>query len=75
VPWRQVRSRHGQAHYSGSYASATTGSFILYESRLELSRLLVADFDPQDVVSMRAIDALDIPAMLGCDTVIDARGP
>src|SRR5216683_2969984 len=23
VPWRQVRSRHGQDHYSGSYASAT----------------------------------------------------
>ena len=47
VPWRQVRSRHGQAHYSGSYASATTGGFVAYESRLELARLLLADFDPQ----------------------------
>ena len=47
VPWRQVRSRHGQAHYSGSYASATTGGFVVYESRLELARLLLADFDPQ----------------------------
>jgi hypothetical protein len=47
VPWRQVRSRHGQAHYSGSYASATTGGFVVYESRLELARLLMADFDPQ----------------------------
>lgn len=47
VPWRQVRSRHGQAHYPGSYASATTGGFVIYESRLELARLLLADFDPQ----------------------------
>jgi hypothetical protein len=47
VPWRQVRSRHGDAHYSGSYASATTGGFVIYESRLELARMLLADFDPQ----------------------------
>jgi hypothetical protein len=47
VPWRQVRSLHGQAHYSGSYASATMGGFVVYESRLELARLLLADFDPQ----------------------------
>src|SRR6266508_3349639 len=48
VPWRRVRSRHGQAHYSGSYASATMGGFVVYESRLELGRLVLADFD-QDV--------------------------
>lgn len=47
VPWRQVRSLHGQAHYSGSYGSATMGGFVVYESRLELARLLLADFDPQ----------------------------
>jgi len=47
VPWRQVRSRHGQAHYSGSYASAKMGGFVIYESRLELARLLLADFDPK----------------------------
>lgn len=46
VPWRQVRSLHGQPHYSGCYASATTGGFVVYESRLELARLLLADFDP-----------------------------
>jgi hypothetical protein len=45
VPWRQFRSVRGQAHYSGSYASATTGGHVLYESRLELARLLLADFD------------------------------
>ncbi len=46
VPWRRVRSVHGEAHYSGSYASATTGGHVVYESRLELARLLLADFDP-----------------------------
>jgi hypothetical protein len=45
VPWRRFRSVRGQAHYSGSYASATTGGHVLYESRLELARLLLADFD------------------------------
>ena len=45
VPWRRFRVVRGQAHYSGSYASATTGGHVLYESRLELARLLLADFD------------------------------
>jgi len=47
VPWREVRSRHGQEHFSGSYASTTMGSFVVHESRLELACLLLADFDPQ----------------------------
>ena len=46
VPWRRVRSARGQAHYPGWYWSATTGGHVVYESRLELARLLVADFDP-----------------------------
>lgn len=46
VPWRRWRSHRGQAHLSGSYWAATTGGHVIYESRLELSRLLVADFDP-----------------------------
>ncbi len=41
-PWRRVRSVHGMAHYSGNYASATTGGQVVYESRLELARLLLA---------------------------------
>ncbi|MFC1408803.1 TnsA-like heteromeric transposase endonuclease subunit [Streptacidiphilus sp. N1-12] len=45
IPWRTFRSVHGQEHYSGSYASATTGGHVVYESRLELARLLLADFD------------------------------
>ncbi|MFK0048631.1 TnsA-like heteromeric transposase endonuclease subunit [Streptomyces sp. NPDC090741] len=45
-PWRDVRSVHGMTHYSGKYSSATTGGHVVYESRLELARLLLADFDP-----------------------------
>ncbi|RZB19597.1 TnsA-like heteromeric transposase endonuclease subunit [Streptomyces sp. F001] len=46
VPWRQFRSVRGQRHYSGTYMSATTGGPVVYESRLELAQLLLADFDP-----------------------------
>lgn len=47
VPWRRFRSRRGQRHLSGRYWSSTTGGHVVYESRLELARLLLADFDPQ----------------------------
>lgn len=47
VPWRRWRSHHGQAHLSGSYWAATTGGHVVYESQLELARLLLADFDGQ----------------------------
>jgi predicted RNA binding protein YcfA (HicA-like mRNA interferase family) len=53
LPWRVFRWRHGQAHYSGWYWSATTGGHVVYESRLELARLLLADFD-SGVVSLSA---------------------
>ena len=33
------------AHYSGTYWSATERGHVIYESRLELARLLFADFD------------------------------
>ena len=46
-PWRVFRSHRGQAHYSGWYFAATCGAHVVYESRLELARLLLADFDPQ----------------------------
>lgn len=49
-PWRVFRWRQGQAHYSGWYWSATTGGHVVYESRLELARLLLADFDPAAAV-------------------------
>ena len=46
VPWRGTRSARGQAHYPGFYWSATTSAHVIYESRLELARLLIADFNP-----------------------------
>ena len=46
APWRMTGSARGQAHYPGWYWSATTGGHVIYESRLELARLLLADFDP-----------------------------
>jgi hypothetical protein len=46
-PWRVFRWHRGQAHYSGWYWSATMGRHVVYESRLELARLLLADFDCQ----------------------------
>jgi hypothetical protein len=45
APWRTFRWHHGQKHYSGTYFSATRSDHVIYESRLELARLLLADFD------------------------------
>jgi hypothetical protein len=45
APWRTFRWHRGQKHYSGTYWSSTTRSHVIYESRLELARLLYADFD------------------------------
>ncbi|MEU0877498.1 TnsA-like heteromeric transposase endonuclease subunit [Lentzea sp. NPDC005914] len=44
-PWRTFRWRRGQRHYSGTFWSATADNHVIYESRLELARLLFADFD------------------------------
>lgn len=44
APWRTFRWYRGQKHYSGTYWSSTVGSHVIYESRLELARLLFADF-------------------------------
>ncbi len=53
VPWRAIRSHHGQHHLPGLYWSATAAGHVVYESRLELARLLLADFDP-DIVGIAA---------------------
>lgn len=45
VPWRTFRMYFGQPHYSGTYWAATETDHVIYESRLELCRLLLADFD------------------------------
>ncbi|MGY1943970.1 TnsA-like heteromeric transposase endonuclease subunit [Nocardia asiatica] len=44
APWRTFRWRTGQKHYSGTYWAATEQGHVIYESRLELARLLFADF-------------------------------
>ena len=44
-PYRTFRWYLGQRHYSGSYWSSTESVHVIYESRLELARLLMADFD------------------------------
>ncbi|MFL0239387.1 TnsA-like heteromeric transposase endonuclease subunit [Mycobacterium sp. SMC-17] len=53
APWRTFRWHRGQKHYSGTYWSSTLGSHVIYESRIELARLLFADFD----ISVRQIVA------------------
>jgi len=53
VPWRMARSARGQAHYPGYFWSVTMSAHVIYESRLELARLLLADFD-RDVVAIAA---------------------
>ncbi|MGW3933766.1 TnsA-like heteromeric transposase endonuclease subunit [Streptomyces microflavus] len=45
-PWRTFRWHKGQQHYSGTYWAATERDHVIYESRLELARLLFADFSP-----------------------------
>jgi hypothetical protein len=45
APWRTIRWHDGQRHFSGTYWSATDRGHVIYESRLELARLLFADFD------------------------------
>lgn len=53
VPWRLARSARRMAHYPGYYWSVTSGGHVVYESRLELARLLLADFD-SDVAAIAA---------------------
>lgn len=44
-PVREFRWWKGKRHYSGWYWSSTTGGHVIYESRLELARILLADQD------------------------------
>jgi hypothetical protein len=52
-PVREFRWYRGRKHYSGWYHAATTGRLVAYENRLELARILLADFAP-DVVNVKA---------------------
>lgn len=53
APVREFRWVKGQRHYSGWYWSSTTGGLVVYESRLEMARIMLADFCP-DVVGIAA---------------------
>ena len=53
LPVRRAAAHAGQRHYAGLFWSATTGGHVAYESRLELDRLWLADFDRQ-VLAMAA---------------------
>ncbi|WP_346772539.1 TnsA-like heteromeric transposase endonuclease subunit [Rhodococcus rhodochrous] len=53
LPVRRVRSHPRRRHYAGWFWSATNRDHVLYESRLELDRLWLADFAP-GVIRMAA---------------------
>lgn len=46
LPMREFRWYKGWRHYSGWYWCATGQRLVVYESRLELARIMLADFDP-----------------------------
>lgn len=60
VPWRQVRSRHGQAHYSGSYASATTGGCEISLRRIDTSSTVTVAFSVMSAFEHNRRDRLAI---------------
>ena len=45
LPVREFRWYKGRRHYSGWYWPATGRRLVAYESRLEMARLMLADFD------------------------------
>jgi hypothetical protein len=53
LPVREFRWYRGRRHYSGWYFSSTMRQHVVYESRLELARIMLADQDP-DVVAIAA---------------------
>lgn len=88
MPVREFRAYRGRRHYSGWYWSATMGGHVVYESRLELARILLADKD-SSVVAIAAqpflVEAFDgeqkrrhVPDLLlghadGAVTVVDVK--
>ena len=46
LPVREFRWHKGRRHYSGWYWSSTMARLVAYESRLELARIMLGDFDP-----------------------------
>jgi hypothetical protein len=50
LPVRVFRWYRGRRHYSGWYWAVSTGGHVVYESRLELARIVLADRDPDVAV-------------------------
>lgn len=46
LPVREFRWYRDRQHYSGWYWASTTQRLVAYESRLELARIMLADFEP-----------------------------
>ncbi|MFE2296366.1 TnsA-like heteromeric transposase endonuclease subunit [Streptomyces sp. NPDC059452] len=90
LPVRDFRWYKGRRHYSGWYHSVTGDRLVAYESRLELARILLADF-ARDVVGIAAQPFLvtgddgvrrrrHVPDLLlvhadGLVTVVDVKAP
>jgi hypothetical protein len=89
-PVREFRWYKGRRHYSGWYWSSTTQRMVVYESRLELARIMLADFDPSVVsiaaqpLQLKGVDGdrsrRHVPDLLLMDrdggvTVVDVKSP
>ncbi|MTE20023.1 TnsA-like heteromeric transposase endonuclease subunit [Streptomyces sp. TRM43335] len=61
-PWRAFRWHKEQQHHWGAYWSVTMGDHVICESRLELGRLLFADFAPEvrHIVAQPFLPEVDI---------------
>jgi hypothetical protein len=90
LPVREFRWYHGRKHYSGWYHASTTGRMVAYESRLELARILIADFaseiteiaaqpfqlvGPDGARIRRHVPALFLVHADGLVTVVDVKAP
>jgi hypothetical protein len=89
-PVREFRWYRGRKHYSGWYWSSTLERLVVYESRLELARIMLADFAPEVIAiaaqPFRLIGAdgerirRHVPDILLVDadggvTVVDVKAP
>ncbi|MDN3029231.1 TnsA-like heteromeric transposase endonuclease subunit [Streptomyces sp. S.PB5] len=90
LPVREFRWYRGRKHYSGWYHASTAGRLVACESRLELARILLADFD-RSVVRIAAqpfqpvgrdgdrirrhVPDLFLVHTAGLATVVDVKAP
>jgi hypothetical protein len=90
VPVREFRWYKGRRHYSGWYWASKMRRMVVYESRLELARIMLADFDPMVVTiaaqplqlngsdgarTRRHVPDLLLVDRVGGVTVVDVKAP